>query len=319
MKHGADWAAPSGRRAQGKGKHLAMKSRYLWICAALVASPAAAEPMPPPVKAMIEKALGSGDKAKAAAVAGIAKDMYPESAKEIDGMLITHAKEQEAIKEKKMAEAGFFERWTGEGQIGGSFTTGNSSTTTVAAGLSFKRDGLRWRQNFDALMDLKRNNGVTDEEQYAVNYQVDYKFTKRFYAFAAGGWERNQSAGLRSRFSESVGLGYRVVETPRVTWDIEGGPTLRQAKFFDRNENNLAYRAASKFGWQITPTLKFTQDTSGFIEGGSSSILSATALTAVLYGKLSGRLGFDLQYESHPPLGLKHLDTTTRVTLVYGF
>lgn len=296
-----------------------MKPQYLLAAAALIATPAAAEPMPPAVKAMVEKAVTSGDKAKAAAVTSVAKEMYPDSAGEIDGIVTAYTTQQEQIQQKKMEAAGFFEGWTGEGQVGGSFTTGNSSTKTVAVGVSFKRDGLHWRQNFDALVDLKRNNGVTDQERYAVNYQLDRKLNKHLYVFAAGGWERNQSAGLRSRFSESVGLGYRFVDTPSVTWDLEGGPTLRQARFFDRNENGLAFRAASKFGWQLTPTIKFTQDTSGFIEGGTSSILSATALTAQLYGKLSGRLGFDVQYESDPPLGLKHLDTITRVTLVYGF
>ncbi|MGE0666470.1 MAG: YdiY family protein [Sphingomonadales bacterium] len=296
-----------------------MKALYPSILAALIAVPAAAEPMPEAVKAMVEKAVSSGDEAKAKAVAGVAKEMYPNSAEEIDGIVTAHAREQEAIREKKMAEAGFFEGWTGEGQLGGSFTTGNSSTRTVTAGLKLKRDGIKWRQNVDALADLKRNNGVTDQERYAVNYQLDYKLTKRLYVFGAGGWERNRSAGLRSRFTESVGLGYRVVESPRVTWDLEGGPTLRQARFFDRAENGLAFRAASKFGWQITPEIKFTQETSGFIEGGSSSLLSATALTAKIYGKLSGRLGFDVQYESDPPLGLDNLDTITRVTLVYGF
>lgn len=296
-----------------------MKARYPLILAALIVTPAAAEPMPDSVRAMVEKAVSSGDKGKAAAVAGVAREMYPESAKDIDAIVTAHTKEQEAIKEKKMAEAGFFEGWTGEGQLGGSFTTGNSSTQTVAVGLSLKKDGLKWRQNFNALVDLKRNNGVTDQENYAVNYQLDYKITQRFYVFGAGGWERNQTAGLQSRFSESVGVGYRVVAAPTVTWDLEGGPTLRQAKFFDRDENSLAFRAASKFGWDITPTIKLTQETTGFLESGSSSVLSATALTAQLYGKLSGRLGFDVQYESDPPLGLKHLDTITRVTLVYGF
>ncbi len=296
-----------------------MQARYLWILGALVAMPAAAEPMTPSVRAMVEKAVTSGDKAKADAVVGIAKEMHPESAKEIDEMVAAYANEQEAARQKKLEAAGFFDGWTGEGQLGGSFTTGNSTTKTVSVGLSLKKDGLRWRHNFNALVDLQRNNGVTDQERFAVNYQLDRKLTQRLYVFAAGGWERNHSAGLRSRFTESVGFGYRVVETPTFTWDMEGGPTLRQAKFFDRDENSLAFRAASKLAWEITPTLKFTQDTSGFIESGSSSILSATALTAQIYGKLSGRLGFDVQYESDPPFGLKHLDTITRLTLVYGF
>ncbi len=296
-----------------------MKIRYPLFLAALVIAPAYADPMPPDVRSMVEKAVNSGDKTKAAAVSGVAKEMYPESAGEIDGIITAHAQQQEVAKQKQLEDAGVFDGWTGEIQAGGSFTSGNSSTKTVSAGVKLKRDGLKWRQTFDALADLQRSDGVTDQERYAANYQLDYKITKRFYVFGAGGWERNFSAGLRSRFTESVGLGYRVVESPRVTWDLEGGPTLRQARFFDRNESGLAFRAASKFAWQITPTIKFTQDTSGFMEGDDSSITSASALTAQIYGKLSGRLGFDIQYESEPPIGLKHLDTITRVTLVYGF
>lgn len=292
---------------------------YLAILPLVLATPALAEPMTPSVKAMVEKAVRSGDKAKADAVVGVAKETYPDSAGEIDALVASIQAEQEAARQEQMSHAGFFDNWKGSGELGGSKATGNSDTVTVAAGLTLNKEGRVWRHAITALADLQRSDGDNTQERYAAGYKIDRKFGERFYLFGTFGWERNRVAGLKSRFTEALGLGYTVINQPNLTWNLEGGPALRQAKFVDRDENGVAFRAASDFAWSITPTTKLTQLTTGFIEGGSSSILSTTAVTAQLIGALSARLSFNVQYESDPPAGDKHTDTITRATLVYDF
>lgn len=296
-----------------------MKARYCLIFSALIATPAVAEPMTPSVKAMIEKAAQSGDQAKIDAVVSVAKSLHPESAGEIDGTVAAVKADREVQRQEKPAKGGFFDNWTGSGEVGGSFATGNSTTKTVAVGVALKKDGLRWRQALQAKADFQRSDGQTDQERFAASYQIDRKLNKHLYVFANVGWERDQGAGLNSRFTETLGLGYRVVDRPSFTWDLEGGPALRQARFIDRDENGLAFRAASKLGWTITPGIAVTQVTNGFFEGGTTSATAETAITGQLVGALSARLSFNVLYESDPPIGLKHIDTVTRATLVYGF
>lgn len=296
-----------------------MHLRCLWSVPLLAAAPVSAEPITAPEKAMVERAARSGDAAKAAAVASVAKEMHPESAAEIDAIVTAVNAELAAAKQEKLAAAGFFDNWTGSGELGGSIATGNSDTVTATAGLNMAKEGINWRHVITAIADLQRSDGENTQERYAVGYQVNRNLSERLYIVGTLGWERNAVAGLRSRFTESLGLGYKVISSPNISWRLEGGPAFRQAKFEDRQENGLAVRAASDFGWAFAPKTKLTQLTTAYLEDGTSSILSTTALTTALSGALSARLSFNVQYESDPPVGDKHTDTVTRATLVYGF
>jgi len=296
-----------------------MQIRYLWALPLLGATPAFADPISAPEKAMVEKAARSGDAAKTAAVVSVAKEMHPESAAEIDAIVASVNADLAAQHEQKLANAGFFDNWSGSGELGGSMATGNSDAVTAAAGLKLSKEGRHWRHAISALADLQRSDGDNTQERYAANYQVDRNLTDALYMVGTLGWERNAVAGLRSRFTESLGLGYKVIASPAITWRLEGGPAFRQAKFSDRTENGLAARLASDFAWAFAPKTSLSQTTSAYLEGGSSSILATTALTTNLSGSLSARFSFNVQYESDPSVGNKHTDTVSRATLVYGF
>lgn len=296
-----------------------MHPRTLFFAAALIAVPATAAPWTPEVRTMVEKAVRSGDAAKRDAVVGVAKESYPESADEIDAYVASIESEMTAHKQEELANAGFFDNWTGQGEAGASIATGNSDTKNFAAGLKLAKEGLHWRHAITGSADYQRSEGETNQERFFVGYAANYKFSERLYALAGATWERNQVSGLKSRFTEMLGVGYKVIDRPTFRWAVEGGPALRQARFVDRDENTLAFRAASDIGWDITPTVLFTQNTAAIIQSGSDSIIAQTALTAKLLGALSARMSFNVQYESEPPLGDKKTDTVTRLTLVYDF
>lgn len=279
----------------------------------------AATPLPPAVRTMVEAAAKSGDKAKIDAVTAIAKETNPDSGAEIDGIVAGIASEQAAQRAAKLRQAGFFENWAGTGQIGGSFATGNSDVVALAAGLTLGRDGIAWRHALNASADLQRDSGTTTQERFAVNWQSDWKFSERGWLFGRVGWERNQVAGLTSRFTEALGVGYRLVASPRVRWDIEGGPALVQARFTDRRENSFAVRGGTNFLWNINDNLEFSENASVLYQANNTAIQSTTALTAKLFDALSARFSFTIAHETDPPAGLERTDTVTRATLVYDF
>jgi putative salt-induced outer membrane protein len=288
-----------------------------FAAALLLAAPAAAQ-LSPAVKAMVEAAARTGDQAKIDAVVGIAKETNKGADAEIDALVAAVAAEMAASREAELRQAGFFDNWSGSGQLGASVSTGNSDSKTFAAGLALQKDGLSWRHKLDALIDIQEDNGVKSQERILAGYQIDWKLSARAYLWGRFEYEKNGQAGIRRRFSESVGLGYRVIDGERVKWDVEAGPALRQTKFVDFDENSFAVRGGSKFLWKLTDTTIFTNDTAVFIEG-AGSINNTTALTAKLFDALSARIAFNLAWEEEPPFGLEKLDTTTRFTLVYDF
>jgi putative salt-induced outer membrane protein len=291
------------------------------LAAALLAAaaPAMAQgSLPDSVRAMVEAAAKTGDKAKIDAVVAIAKETNKGAEAEIDKIVADISAAQAAEREAKLATAGFFENWTGSGQLGAAITTGNVEQKSFTAGLDMKRDGLRWRHRANALFDILDNDTGTDQQRILAGYQVDYKFSERFYAWGRVEYEKNREAGIERRFAESAGLGWRAVASERVTWDVEAGPALRQTRFVTGDDNSLAVRGASRFLWQLSDTSAFTNDTFLFWDD-AGSVQNTAALTSKLFGALSARLSFNLAWEEQPPIGLESLDTTSRITLVYNF
>ncbi|MEL6875335.1 MAG: DUF481 domain-containing protein, partial [Pseudomonadota bacterium] len=192
--------------------------------------------MPAPVKAMLETAIKSGIDADVQSVAKIARKTNPDDVDEINAMVAKHtaARKQlaEAARQKKL-QAGFFENWSGEGEIGGFRTTGNSSNTGLSGGLKLDKDAVKWRLKFRAKADYQRSNGNTTREQFNTSLEPEYKFDDRFYAYGLGMFERDQFQGFDARYTVSGGLGYSVVKNKDVTLSIKAGPAWRLTEFTD--------------------------------------------------------------------------------------
>ncbi len=280
----------------------------------------AATPLPEPVRLMIEKAAASGNEGKITAVVSVAKETNPDSTAEIDA-IVSHLKQQrEAERIAHIQDSTIFENWKGSGELGGSFSTGNSDAVTLAVGLKLIRDGIDWRHNVSALADLQRSKGVNTQERYLLGYQADWKFSDNGYLWGRLGWERNQVAGLTSRFTEALGVGYVLANTPAIRFSVEGGPALSQTRLITGEYENLfGGRLAGNFRWNWSPITRFTQDAFLLVDNTNGSFQSNTALTTKLMGALSARVSFSVQHETNPPNGRENTDTITRATLVYDF
>jgi putative salt-induced outer membrane protein len=292
--------------------------RWGFAAVALVASAAQAEPIPAPVAAMIEAA--AGDAAKLGVVADIAKQTNPASAAEIDARVAEINAAQAKAREEKLASQGLMDGWSGQGEAGGFFSTGNTENRGVAVGVTVTKETRSWKHSVRALVDYQENEGVTSRERYFAGYEGNWKFSRRGYVLLALGYERDPFTGFNSRFSESIGIGYRVIDSKRLSVALEAGPSLRQTRFTDGvNDNVLAARGALNAKWIINDALTFTQNASIFHDEFNTSVYALSALTARLSGKLSARFSFQFNSESDPPAGRETVDTVTRATLVYSF
>lgn len=277
-----------------------------------------AAPLPAEVARMI--ATAGETPGALAAVAEVARRTYPECLNEIDAQVAALASRAEEDRIARLTALRFRDGWTGEGQAGGFVSTGNSDDVGASGGLTFKKETLRWRHEIKATGDYQRSNGAVSKERYFAGYAGQWKLNGRgFVALAASG-ERDRFAGFNSRFTESVGVGYRLLEGPDLRLDVQAGPALRQTDYENQaDEVAFSARFGGDLNWTIRPDLVFTQNTSLFLDSVNSSLVSTTALTTKLRGDLSARAAFDVRTESEPPAGRAHTDTTTRATLVYSF
>ena len=279
---------------------------------------AAAVPLPKPVADMID--VVAGDPAALKTVIMAAKKSNPDSVAEIDAHVAALKARTEARKLALMPSLGPLDGWTGEVELGGFISTGNTDENGVAAGLKFDRTTVLWRHTFEFTADYKRTDDVVTKEKYFGVYTANYKLGERYYAWGRLSGERDKFAGFDSRLSEGAGLGYRWIDTKALKLDIEGGPALRQTQFTGGgSRSSVAARLAQKLAWQISDDLRFTQNAATFLESGNSTYVGSAGLTTKLRSAISARASFDVRHDQNPPNNRQKTDTTSRLTLVYDF
>lgn len=306
-----------------------LKSAFLCCAgAAALATPSIAlADVPGPVRAMIDAAIATGDADKVATVIELAKSTNPDDAAEIDAIAADFNAQQAAIAEAEAAaeeesirNAGIFENWQGQGQLGAFRSTGNASNTGVTAGLSLERVGIKWRHKLTGLVDYQETGGVTTREQFLAAYEANYNISSRLYAYGLAQWERDTFQGFSARYAASGGLGYRVIDNENMQLAVKAGPAYRRTEFVGgTSDNSIAGLAALDFDWKISDNLTFTEDAAAFIQSGNSTYTSTTGLTAALGGGLSASVSYAIEHDTNPPLGAVKTDTLSRVTLIYDF
>ena len=315
-----------------------MLFRFLPILAAamsIIATPAAAAAMPPEV----EKMLRAAEPNERATVASVAKRSAPESADEIDALVSSldaatelakvqaaqvpeaPPEQQQVAQAEEKKDPGFFAGWSGEGSVGGNYSTGNTQQVGFSSALKLNKRDEKWEQELNVSFDYLRNNGVTQRERIYTGYQARRDLgTKWFFAFGLLSFERDRFAGIDRRFTESAGLGYRLSDTDAFKFTIEGGPALRQTAFTDgRDLSKADFLGKTDVNWKVSDTVRLTESAGFVLSTENSSYYSRSALTATIIDNLSFRTSFDVTHETAPPAGRENTDTITRASLVYGF
>jgi putative salt-induced outer membrane protein len=316
-----DRAPAAVLRSRVELSEAAMKKWISHIAAAplaLAASTAHATPLPPPVAAMIEAAADDPEALKA--VVKAAKKTNPDSLAEIDAQAAASTKRAAAEKARLASNAGFFRGWSGEVELGGSISTGNTDEQSFAGGVELEKETPKWARDLGISVDRKRESGEKTKDRYFLAYSSQLKLSPRLYAVGVLWGERDPFAGYDYRFSESLGLGYRLVDRTGLKLRVEAGPALRQAGYLSNDyESTLAARGAAYLTWNLGPRLRYTQSLVTYLETKNSTLLAASALTTKLQGAVSARASYEVRHEADPPQGRQKTDTTTRMTFVFGF
>ena len=293
----------------------------------LLATPAAAQDLPEPVRAMVEAAIATGDAAKVAAVAEAARTTNPDAVEEIDGLVAAFTAERERIAAEKAAdekralrEAGVFARWSGEGQLGGFRATGNADQLGLTAGAKLEREGIDWTHKLALLADYQENNGVAAREQYRATYEPNYRVDDWVFLYGLAQFESDRFQGYDARYSVSGGAGLTLLDEKDLQLSVKGGPAWRRTERVDGTaRERISALAALDFDWQVAERLKLFEDASVFYEPEGTTLAARTGLEAGLGSSLSARFSYAVEYETDPLVGAVSTDTLTRFTLIYGF
>ena len=282
------------------------------ILLAALSSPAAAQDLPPTIVDLLREATPQ----ERATIENVAKRLFPAQRPEID-QAVDRIEDDEKT---AVGEAQFVDGWSGESSLGASYSSGNNNEWSVSATINMERKGPRWEHDV-AIDGLIRNNqGVRTEERLNTSYRGRRDFTgSPWFSFGTLQFEHDLRVGIDTRFTETLGVGFQLINRDALKWEASAGPALRQTKFEDGfSESTLAAFVGTELKWELTDTLTFREKLGAVMDDSNSTFSSATSLTANVYGRLSGRLSFELNAETDPSTGNDELDTRTLLSLVLG-
>ncbi len=209
--------------------------------------------------------------------------------------------------------------WQGEGSFGAGFTSGNTETKDLSAGLKLKHNGNLWTQSGELSAEFGETNSVETRNRIAAAGQVDRIINDRLSAYGRLTYEKDEFSGFESRYFAGVGVAYKVITGEPTTWTVQGGPGYRvdEIRTPASTEESLGVAAGSRFAHQFNDNVALSNDTDVIYSETSTQVTNSLGLTFDISGNLSARVSYDVRYDTDPPAGFESTDTATRFSVVY--
>lgn len=213
--------------------------------------------------------------------------------------------------------------WGGEASVSGSTTSGNTSTTDIGLALHLTKEDGPWKQKFDTTYDLGRADGLDNKNRAYIGYQLNRQINDRLYAYGNANYFTDDFGAFKNGSFVGAGLGYKVIETERTQWDVEGGAGYRSQKAREvgiipsNTVDEFALRGGSEFDYQFSEAVSLYNNSEVIWSDSDTYLWNDTGITANLAGNLAARFSFRVDHHTDVPVGVKKTDTITRAALVY--
>jgi len=209
--------------------------------------------------------------------------------------------------------------WSGKGELGASFASGNSENESANAALEVKNSYDKWAHTVGFAGNYGNDGTVTTAQRWEFRGQSDYKFTDRAYGFGAGRYEDDRFSSFEYQASLAGGLGYKLIESERTKLWVQGGPGYRFAELraTGESEDGLIFRGDAGFEHQLTETTRIVDRF--LVEAGSDNtyLQNDLGLEVAIKGALALRVGYQVRHNTDVAPGTEKTDTLTTVGLIY--
>ncbi len=200
--------------------------------------------------------------------------------------------------------------------------SGNTSTSTVSANEKYIRrlaDG-RWEFKEDGGIVYGKTAGVESSNLLRVGLRADYDITEHFATYALTVFDRDRFSGIRSRFAEGGGVGWKVLANDVDQLSFEGGyQYTQQSNLAGPDHDFSALRLASSWKHSITKAAYFAEGLEYLPDVQDSQdyrINSQTDVVAPLSTHVAMKFSYVVRFANEPPLnaaGTAPLQKTDRI------
>ncbi len=216
-------------------------------------------------------------------------------------------------------------QWRGLGGAALSLSSGNTTSRSLLINAEASRatqaDRISLGGNYNRAEG--ENSAGEDEktaDKWALFGQYDYNLSARTYVFGRLGVEGDRLIDLSSRTAVATGLGYKVIDTAPLKFEVFGGlgwtsDRYRNAQLIDGSIDTRFSRTAIYLGeasqHQLTPTVSFRQRLELYpgISGDKAVLAKFSAgLGVAMNSTMTLNVGLTSTYNSKPADGVKKND-----------
>jgi len=154
--------------------------------------------------------------------------------------------------------------WSMKASVGANIREGNTEQVETTGQINLIRRTPKNRINIDYLATFNKTDGDTAADNQRANAGWNRYLSKRFYLTPAyGEWYRDPFVNIESRWTIGVGAGYEIIDTSKITWDVNGGISYQTTSFVsveegeDDSANTPALRLGTVYDHELTKWLDF--------------------------------------------------------------
>ena len=190
--------------------------------------------------------------------------------------------------------------WSGKITIGANIREGNTQQTEFSSEGNFKRRTPKDRISLDYLANFNRTSGDVATDNQRVSAGWNRYLSKRFFWTPVyGEYYRDPFQNIGGRWTLGMGAGYKLIDTSKIDWEINGGLAYQTTQFDGtvEGEPDSADTPALVFGTiydhKITKGIDFLFDYRFFIVNEESGTYTHHLLTGLEF-ELTTLLDFDI-------------------------
>lgn len=160
-------------------------------------------------------------------------------------------------------------------------------------------------------------------ERVEAGLQRNYNLSggDKFYLIGFTQYRSEKFSGFLYEAEVGPGLGYRFAYTDRMTFAVEFSTGYRHGELRGLgNDDDLIFaRGTATMDYQLSNQAKLTNE--ALVTGDNQRVRmeNTFSVTSTLIRDLALRAPLNARYVSSPPVGIKKLDTLSKVALVYAF
>ena len=167
--------------------------------------------------------------------------------------------------------------WAGKVSLGANLRSGNTDQTEFSGKANFQRRTVKNRVIFDYLGSFSETKvpnettGKKENVQTANNHRLngvwDYFLSDRWFVrpiFAE--YYRDPFQNIAHRWTVGTGIGYQIIDTSKIDWQVFAGPSYLYTKYEEVEEgtkssdDSLTLSAGTTYNHELTDWIDFTYD-----------------------------------------------------------